>query len=65
MLQEDEQKVVVEESFQAKSYPENGGGANGEPPDASSSSGLEKWVVKIEQSINIFLTVHIASVSPI
>ncbi|XP_027089624.1 ubiquinol oxidase 4, chloroplastic/chromoplastic [Coffea eugenioides] len=56
VLQEDEEKVVVEESFQSKSYPENGGGGNGEPPDASSSSGLEKWVVKIEQSINIFLT---------
>ncbi|CDP11575.1 unnamed protein product [Coffea canephora] len=29
----------------------------------SSSSGLEKWVVKIEQPIDIFLTIPIASVS--
>ncbi|KAL3519403.1 hypothetical protein ACH5RR_017552 [Cinchona calisaya] len=57
VLQEDEEKVVVGESFQPKRYPENGGGGhNGEPPETSSSGGLEKLVIKIEQSINIFLT---------
>lgn len=36
---------------------------HGEPPDTLSSSGSEKWVVKNEQSIDIFLTVRIASIS--
>lgn len=58
MLQENEEKVVVEESIQLKSYPENGGQHDGEPPETSSSD-LEKWIVKIEQSINILLTVYI------
>ncbi|PHT31022.1 Ubiquinol oxidase 4, chloroplastic/chromoplastic [Capsicum baccatum] len=57
LLKENEEEVVVEKSFAPKSFPGNvGGGNNGEPPDNSSSNGLEKWVIKIEQSVNIFLT---------
>lgn len=57
VLQENEDKVIVEESFQPKSFPDDeSNGSNGEPPEDSSSSVLEKWVIKCEQSINIFLT---------
>lgn len=58
ILQENEEKVVVEDSFQPKSSPEvDGSGSDREPPDGSSSSGIERWVIKLEQSINILLTV--------
>ncbi|KAG8385776.1 hypothetical protein BUALT_Bualt03G0080400 [Buddleja alternifolia] len=57
ILQEDEEKVVVEKSFDPRSSPEKEGeGTSGEPPDGSSSGGFEKWIIKFEQSINIFLT---------
>ncbi|KAL1826269.1 ubiquinol oxidase 4, chloroplastic/chromoplastic [Daucus carota subsp. sativus] len=57
ILQENEEKVVVEDSFQPKSSPEvDGSGSDREPPDGSSSSGIERWVIKLEQSINILLT---------
>ncbi|KAI5672965.1 hypothetical protein M9H77_13329 [Catharanthus roseus] len=54
VLQENEEKIAVEESFQPKSSPENGGD-NGNQPEPS-SNGLEKLVIKLEQSINVFLT---------
>lgn len=61
LLQENEEEVVVEKSFAPKSFPGNvEGGSNGEPPNDSSSNGLEKWVIKLEQSVNILLTVGIA-----
>lgn len=60
MIQETEDQVVIEESSPPKSSPGSGGGSNGEPPDNTSSNGLEKWVIKLEQSVNIFLTVQIA-----
>jgi hypothetical protein len=54
-LQENEEKVVVEESFPAKTSSDDGGkGSGNEPPESSS---LERWVIKVEQSVNIFLTV--------
>ncbi|CAL5409428.1 unnamed protein product [Camellia sinensis] len=57
VLQDDEEKVVVEESFQPKTIPvDDGKGIHGESSTSSSSSGLERWVIKLEQSINIFLT---------
>ncbi|GAB4830785.1 Ubiquinol oxidase 4, chloroplastic/chromoplastic [Ancistrocladus abbreviatus] len=58
VLQDDEEKVVVEETFQPKSFPDDQwNGSNGEkPPEKSSSNGFEQWVIKFEQSINIFLT---------
>lgn len=63
ILQENEEKVAVEESFQPKSSPENGGrGDNGKQPETS-SDGLEKFIIKLEQSINVFLTVCIVSIS--
>ncbi|KAK3036956.1 hypothetical protein RJ639_030921 [Escallonia herrerae] len=58
VLQENEETVAVEESFQPKSFPDGiGTGNQVEPPESSSSSSLmENWVIKVEQSINIFLT---------
>nr|GEZ07970.1 ubiquinol oxidase 4, chloroplastic/chromoplastic [Tanacetum cinerariifolium] len=55
-LQEDGEKVVVEDTFQPKSFPEEANGVPGEPPNGKPSSSIEKWVIKVEQSINIFLT---------
>ncbi|KAI7980697.1 hypothetical protein LOK49_Contig118G00003 [Camellia lanceoleosa] len=56
VLQDDEEKVVVEESFQPKTIPVNDGkGIHGESSNSSSSSVLERWVIKLEQSINILL----------
>ncbi|CAA0817954.1 E3 ubiquitin-protein ligase COP1 [Striga hermonthica] len=58
ILQEDEEKVVVEKSFDPKSFPEKENeGTSGESYDGSPTSrGLEKWIIKFEQSVNIFLT---------
>ncbi|KAG6394106.1 hypothetical protein SASPL_144685 [Salvia splendens] len=57
ILQEDEEKVVVEESFNPKGFPEKEGTYGASPSDgAPPSSGLEKWTIKLEQSINILLT---------
>ncbi|KAJ4912880.1 hypothetical protein Rs2_07501 [Raphanus sativus] len=54
-LQDDEEKVVVEESFKAKTFP--GKEALLEETDTSSStSDLESWVIKLEQGVNVFLT---------
>ncbi|KAG7963059.1 hypothetical protein I3843_09G098600 [Carya illinoinensis] len=54
VLQDQEEKVVVEESFPAKTSADDGGkGGGNEPPESSS---LESWVIKLEQSVNIFLT---------
>ncbi|KAL3603477.1 hypothetical protein D5086_004336, partial [Populus alba] len=54
ILREDEEKkVVVEESFQPKTFthePVHGS------PQSSSPSGLETWAIKLEQSVNVFLT---------
>ena len=55
ILQENEEKVSVEESFQPNSFPEDGSGV---PPDSSSSSVLNSWVIKSEQSFNIVMTVN-------
>ncbi|CAH9059074.1 unnamed protein product [Cuscuta europaea] len=49
-----EEEVVIEESFPPKSLPGNNGGSNRQPP--SDTSNIEKWVIKLEQSVNIFLT---------
>lgn len=58
-LQENEEKVAVEESFQPKSFPAGEGNrTHGEAPEGSSSSDIERWVIKLEQSINILLTVN-------
>ncbi|KAI3741016.1 hypothetical protein L1987_58680 [Smallanthus sonchifolius] len=52
ILRENE-KVVVEETFQPKASPDH------EPPPPTS---VEKWVIKIEQSINILLTESVIKV---
>lgn len=56
ILQEDEEDVVVEKSFRTTSFPGNGIEEVEESRGNSSSSSLEKWVIKVEQSVNIFLT---------
>ncbi|XP_022142688.1 ubiquinol oxidase 4, chloroplastic/chromoplastic [Momordica charantia] len=55
VLKEDEPKVVVEESCPPKAV-DGGEGVSKEGPESSSSNGLDKWVIKFEQSVNIFLT---------
>ncbi|CAI9292492.1 unnamed protein product [Lactuca saligna] len=52
VLKENEEKVIVEETFQPKTSPDEENRSPSEPP----SSSMEKLVIKIEQSINIFLT---------
>ncbi|KAL6546784.1 Ubiquinol oxidase 4, chloroplastic/chromoplastic [Orobanche minor] len=58
IFQEDEEKVVVEKSFDAKSFPDKEReGTSGESHDGSPPpSGLENWMIKLEQSVNIMLT---------
>ncbi|KAA3489025.1 ubiquinol oxidase 4, chloroplastic/chromoplastic isoform X1 [Gossypium australe] len=56
ILQEDEEDVVVEKSFRTTSFPGNGIEEVEESRGNSSSSSLERWVIKVEQSVNIFLT---------
>lgn len=58
VLRENEEKVIVEETFQPKTSPGEENGKPGEPPNGQPPSSLEKLVVKLEQSINIFLTVY-------
>ncbi|KAM1320376.1 hypothetical protein ACFX14_005425 [Malus domestica] len=57
ILQEDEEKVVVEESFEFKASTFDELKASSEnSPENSSSSAFESWVIKCEQTFNIFLT---------
>ncbi|XVF26132.1 hypothetical protein REPUB_Repub13aG0273500 [Reevesia pubescens] len=53
VVQENEEEVVVEKSVPTKSFP---GNEIEESPVDSSASSLERWVIKAEQSVNIFLT---------
>ncbi|OVA01122.1 Alternative oxidase [Macleaya cordata] len=63
VLQDDEEKVVVEESFQSKSFPGNEGkGSVGEPLEDTSSSLLERWTIKVEQSVNVALTASVIKI---
>ncbi|XP_010538743.1 PREDICTED: ubiquinol oxidase 4, chloroplastic/chromoplastic [Tarenaya hassleriana] len=57
ILQDDEEKVAVEESFRSDTFPgekskEDSGGLN----SSSSSNALEAWIIKLEQTVNVFLT---------
>ncbi|KAF2585716.1 hypothetical protein F2Q70_00034837 [Brassica cretica] len=54
ILQDDEEKVVVEESFKAETFP--GKGPLLEEESDTSSSALEASVIKLEQGVNVFLT---------
>lgn len=59
VLKEDEEKVVLEESFPPKASPiQDGEGGSGQGPESSSSNGFDKWIVKLEQSVNVLLTVN-------
>lgn len=63
-IQENEERVVVEESFPPKISPheEKETRISDEQSESSSSGTLENWVIKLEQSINIFLTVKLPHV---
>lgn len=57
ILQDDEEKVVVEESFKAETF--TGKEPLEEPNmNSSSSSAFESWIIKLEQGVNVFLTVR-------
>ncbi|XP_038893742.1 ubiquinol oxidase 4, chloroplastic/chromoplastic-like [Benincasa hispida] len=57
VLKEDEEKVVVEDSFPPKASPvQDGEGGSNEGPEISPSNGFDKWIIKLEQSVNVFLT---------
>ncbi|KAM1033590.1 hypothetical protein ACFX2I_036991 [Malus domestica] len=57
MLHEDEEKVEVEESFEFKASTfDELKASSGNLSESSSSSAFEIWVIKCEQSFNIFLT---------
>ncbi|KAL9818423.1 Ubiquinol oxidase 4, chloroplastic/chromoplastic [Arabidopsis thaliana] len=55
ILQDNEEKVVVEESFKAETFT---GKEPLEEPNMSSSStsAFETWIIKLEQGVNVFLT---------
>lgn len=59
VIKEKKEKVVVEESFDPSSFPQTKEGTSGKQPDEPAPSDLEKWIIKIEQSVNILLTVSI------
>lgn len=58
ILQDEEEKVVVEESFQPKTLKDGEEERNKETSSGGSttSSAYERWIIKAEQSVNIFLT---------
>lgn len=55
-MQDDEEKVVVEESFKAETFTDKK--PLEEPNMSSSTSAFELWIIKVEQGINVFLTVR-------
>uniref|UniRef100_A0A9I9DNW7 Ubiquinol oxidase n=1 Tax=Cucumis melo TaxID=3656 RepID=A0A9I9DNW7_CUCME len=58
VVKENEEKVVVEESFPPKASPaQDGEGDNNQGPQSlSSTHGFDNWIITFEQSINVFLT---------
>uniref|UniRef100_A0A7N0UHW7 Ubiquinol oxidase n=1 Tax=Kalanchoe fedtschenkoi TaxID=63787 RepID=A0A7N0UHW7_KALFE len=57
VLKDEKEKVVVEESFQPKGFPNVDSEGSGSGENESTSAGaVESWVIKFEQSVNIFLT---------
>ncbi|KAL4562993.1 hypothetical protein LXL04_027024 [Taraxacum kok-saghyz] len=56
VLRENEEKVIVEETFKPKTSPEEENRSPSEPPNGQPPSSMEKIIIKIEQSINVFLT---------
>lgn len=55
-MQEKEEKVNVEDSFPVKTDLPREGLDDNLDPETSNSGGLESWIIKFEQSINVFLT---------
>ncbi|XP_077216177.1 alternative oxidase family protein [Tasmannia lanceolata] len=55
-LQDKEEKVVVEDSFQAKSLGDTEEKRSDREPLENTSGLLERWAIKFEQSLNILLT---------
>ncbi|KAL5700070.1 ubiquinol oxidase (non-electrogenic) [Ranunculus cassubicifolius] len=57
VLKENEEKVVVEETFQPKSFPDSEVKESTDDQSENSSPGaLETWAIKVEQTVNIALT---------
>lgn len=54
LKENEDEKVVAEESFRPSSFT-HGPEAS---PQPSPPTELDKWVVKLEQSVNVFLTVR-------
>ena len=59
ILQDEEEKVVVEESFQSRTLIDGEEERKEDSLGDSASSDYERWIIKLEQSINIFLTVYL------
>ncbi|XP_072967066.1 ubiquinol oxidase 4, chloroplastic/chromoplastic [Typha angustifolia] len=55
-LQEKDDKVVVEESLRVEASPDVGGMVDDDDPTTSPPGMFEGWVIRFEQSINVFLT---------
>ncbi|XP_058070822.1 ubiquinol oxidase 4, chloroplastic/chromoplastic [Magnolia sinica] len=60
-LQDTEEEVIVEDSFQAKSLRETESRTDAEPSE-STPGKLERWAIKIEQSVNILLTESVVKI---
>jgi len=56
LLQDNEEKVIVQDSFPSKSSPLHTADGNSSM-DSIKTSAFEKRIIKVEQSVNIFLTV--------
>lgn len=55
-MKETEDKVTVEDSFRVKSFPENEQKTVDAEQAASAPGAVERWVIKLEQSVNVLLT---------
>ncbi|KDP20687.1 hypothetical protein JCGZ_21158 [Jatropha curcas] len=55
LREDEEEKVVVEETFRPKTFTDEEFLGKGKKPQDSSSS-LERWIIKLEQSVNVLLT---------
>lgn len=56
-LQDKEEKVIVEDKFQAKGLQDTQREVADDKASESTPGRLESWVIKVEQSVNVFLTV--------
>ena len=56
-MKKEDEKVIVEESFQAKTLLGTGRKEMDAELSESEPGAVEKWVIKFEQSVNVLLTV--------